>query len=326
MAAPYSSSAQQAQLSPSSQSVSQFWQQHAKEGELIGKDGVLLRYATLRQGDGQRAILLVNGRVESYLKYQELAYDLWQQGYSLYLLDHRGQGLSGRLLSDPQKGYVADFDDYVVDLKQFYQQVIAPERPAKLFLLAHSMGATISALYLARWPTDIDAAVLTSPMMGINLGLLPKWFAKGLAQFIHAIAGGDSNPPYGPGQTPYQAKAFANNQLTHSQTRYQQFRKLYQQQPQLQLGGATAHWIYKGIVAGERAIAQAGQIRTPLLVLQAGDESVVDNRAQDSFCQAAHCEHGKPLIITGAWHELLMESDDKRQQALSAIFDFFARF
>lgn len=113
-----------------------------------------------------RAILLVNGRVEGYLKYQELAWDLWRQGYSLYLIDHRGQGLSDRLLADKEKGYVADFDDYVLDLKQFHDDVILADKPAKLFLLAHSMGGAISARYLERWPDDIKAAVLSSPHDG----------------------------------------------------------------------------------------------------------------------------------------------------------------
>ena len=64
------------------QTLPDFWRQHAVEGEFKGKDGVTIRYAALRQEKVDRAILIVNGRVESYLKYQELAWDLWRQGYS----------------------------------------------------------------------------------------------------------------------------------------------------------------------------------------------------------------------------------------------------
>ncbi|MGL5556200.1 MAG: alpha/beta fold hydrolase, partial [Aeromonas veronii] len=171
------------------QTLPDFWRQHAVEGEFKGKGGVTIRYAALRQAKVDRAILIVNGRVESYLKYQELAWDLWRQGYSLYLIDHRGQGMSDRMLDDPQKGYVDQFDDYVVDLKQFHDQIIMADQPAKLFLLAHSMGGAISARYLERWPDDIKAAVLSSPMLGINLGGLPKWLAKGLASTIGTVGG-----------------------------------------------------------------------------------------------------------------------------------------
>ncbi|MFQ2039107.1 alpha/beta fold hydrolase [Aeromonas veronii] len=308
------------------QTLPDFWRQHAVEGEFKGKDGVTIRYAALRQAKVDRAILIVNGRVESYLKYQELAWDLWRQGYSLYLIDHRGQGMSGRMLNDPQKGYVDQFDDYVVDLKQFHDQIIMADQPAKLFLLAHSMGGAISARYLERWPDDIKAAVLSSPMLGINLGGLPKWLAKGLASTIGTVGGWLGEPPYGPGQGAYQDHGFADNGLTHSQSRYQAFRQLYEQHPQIKLGGATAHWIYQGITGADAVIADAGAIKTPLLVLQAGNDSVVDNTAQDRFCTIAKCEGGKPLRIEGAWHELFIESDDKRQPALTAMVDFFARF
>ncbi|MFM5844506.1 alpha/beta fold hydrolase [Aeromonas sanarellii] len=303
-----------------------FWRQHAIEGEFQGKDGVTLRYAALRQPKIDRAILIVNGRVESYLKYQELAWDLWRQGYSLYLIDHRGQGLSGRMLADPEKGYVDQFDDYVVDLKQFHDEVIAADKPAKLFLLAHSMGGAISARYLERWPDDIQAAVLSSPMMGINLGGLPKWLAKGLAATMGRVGGWFGEAPYGPGQGPYEDHGFADNELTHSEARYQAFRQVYAQHPQIRLGGATAHWIHQGIAGSDAAVANAGAIKTPLLVLQAGDDSVVDNAAQDAFCANARCEGGKPLRIEGAWHELFIEADPQRQAALNATLAFFARY
>ncbi|MGL5660230.1 MAG: alpha/beta fold hydrolase [Aeromonas sp.] len=308
------------------QTLPDFWRQHAVEGEFKGKDGVTIRYAALRQAKVDRAIVIVNGRVESYLKYQELAWDLWHQGYSLYLIDHRGQGMSERMLDDPQKGYVDQFDDYVLDLKQFHDQIIMADQPTKLFLLAHSMGGAISARYLERWPHDIKAAVLSSPMLGINLGSLPKWLAKGLASTIDTVGGSLGATPYGPGMGPYQDRSFTDNELTHSQARYQAFRQIYEQHPHIQLGGPTAHWIYQGIVGAEAAIADAGAITTPLLVLQAGNDSVVDNAAQDRFCTLAKCEGGKPLQIAGAWHELFIESDDKRQQALGAITEFFSRF
>ncbi len=90
--------------------------------------------------------------------------------------------------------------------------------------------------------------------------------------------------------------------------------------------GATAHWIYQGLTGADAAVAEAGAIKTPLLLLQAGDDGVVDNAAQDTFCALARCEGGKPLRIEGAWHELFMEADPQRQAALNATLAFFARY
>ena len=204
--------------------------------------------------------------------------------------------------------------------------MIVPDKPAKLFLLAHSMGGAISARYLERWPNDIQAAVLSSPMMGINLGGLPKWLAKGLAATIGTVGGWVGEPPYGPGQGPYEDHGFADNELTHSTARYQAFRQIYEQHPQVRLGGATAHWIHQAITGSDAAVADAGAIKTPLLLLQAGEDSVVDNAAQEAFCAKAQCEGSKPLRIEGAWHELFIEADPQRHAALNATLAFFARY
>lgn len=50
----------------------------------------------------------------------------------------------------------------------------------------------------------------------------------------------------------------------------------------------------------------------------------------DRYCElraaAGHpCEGGKPLVINGAFHEILFEKDAMRSVALNAIVEFFNR-
>ncbi|WP_254555300.1 alpha/beta fold hydrolase, partial [Salmonella enterica] len=71
-------------------------------------------------------IVICPGRIESYVKYDELAYDLFHLGFDIFIIDPRGQGRSGRMLSDPHRGPVDHFHDSVVDLAAFWQQEIAP--------------------------------------------------------------------------------------------------------------------------------------------------------------------------------------------------------
>ncbi len=54
---------------------------------------------------------------------------------------------------------------------------------------------------------------------------------------------------------------------------------------------------------------------------------MVDNLMHDRYCElraaAGHpCEGGKPLVIEGAYHEILFEKDAMRSVALNAIVDF----
>lgn len=313
------------------QTLPPFWQQNAQPGEFMGVGEVPIRYVALRNPAGHRAIVLVNGRIESYIKYQELAYELYRQGYSVYLYDHRGQGFSGRMLSDPHKGYIEQFSDYTTDLKRFHDQVVMPDQPNQLYLLTHSMGGTIALDYLAKYPDDFRAAALCAPMLGIQLGAMPTWLAKlitWIMEWSTRLLGLES--PYAPTQGRYDPVPFADNELTHDVVRYERFRQVYRDFPEVQLGGATARWLNLALYATEQLRTQAPRITTPLLILQAQADNVVRNDSQDEYClalAATHhpCDGGKPKVIAGARHELLNESDEFRMQALEATFEFFDR-
>ncbi len=82
----------------------------------------------------------------------EVAYDLFHCGFDVMIIDHRGQGRSGRLLSDTHRGHVVNFSDYVDDLAALWQQQVVPGHWRKRFILAHSMGGAIATLFSATLP------------------------------------------------------------------------------------------------------------------------------------------------------------------------------
>lgn len=158
------------------------WQQ-VSHHKFTAADGVAIAYCQLLQDDRKKAIVISNGRIESYLKYQETIYDLYQQGFSVFALDHRGQGLSDRLTENPHQGHVNQFADYVSDFAEFIETVVLPTEHQSMAILAHSMGGAIATHYLHQHPNVFDCAVLSSPMFGIVLPLNNKavlWLAKRL--------------------------------------------------------------------------------------------------------------------------------------------------
>lgn len=299
--------------------ITTLWQQRY-QGTLQGVNQCQLSWVSLTPGHSDKVIVIVNGRIESYYKYQELFFDLINQGYHIYALDHRGQGMSQRLTADLEMGYVDQFDDYVTDLHTFINDIVKPQGYRHHYLLGHSMGGTVSSLLLARYPKLIDRAALSAPMHGIYFKPSLRPFAEPLARFndyLHRL------PTYAPGQRPYYSKPFANNPLTHSEIRFQWFKTLYQQQPQLRLGGASNRWVWQSIAAARESLTIAKNITTPTLVLQGSADRIVDNQAHDLFCQ--QIPHYSQLItITDARHELLFESDQYRNIALTAICNHFA--
>ncbi|NMP30523.1 alpha/beta fold hydrolase [Thalassotalea sp. M1531] len=309
--------------------ISAAWQQ-GHFSSFKGMDDINIHFAQFVSEERKQCIVLVPGRSEGYLKYQEFAFDLTNQGFNLFIIDHRGQGLSDRMLSDKHKGYVASFDHYSDDLHQFIETIVKPQCEKQLYLLAHSMGGAISARYLQRYASPVKAAVLASPMIAINSGGLPDWLAEFIIHTGNTLSQWLANEPwYFLGQGSYQHTAFGENQLMHSKLRYQLFTELYQQHPELQLGGVTFHWLEQAIKANKDLFSDIEKLKTPTLVIQAGSDTIVDNHAQNEFCQqlnshfAYSCPSGKPIVVENARHEIFFESDEYRQQGIAQVLDWF---
>lgn len=311
--------------------IEQFWQENIVEGELRGVDNITLRYAQAVVSTDGPAIVLLGGRSESYQKFRELIYDLCQQGYSVYSIDHRGQGMSDRMLNNPHKGHVEYFRDYVTDLNFFIDRIMKPTQHSKRYLLAHSMGGAISSLYLQRYHDEFDAAVLSSPMFGINFGQIPRPIANVYSKAMHIVNQLiNTESFYAPGKGGFTQSPFENNQLTHCPLRFDLYRRSFAFFPQTQLGGPTINWLQQSIKACRQAIQYASEIKTPTLVLQAGGDEIVLAEAQNQFCQQLY--HGQkhqpknPVVIPGAAHELFLESDIFRIPALTVALNFFQKY
>ena len=78
------------------------------------------------------------GRTEFIEKYFEVARELQQRGFAVLIIDWPGQGLSQRLLDDPQKGHIDRFETFMGALRNGLDAI--EELPRPYVSLAHSMG------------------------------------------------------------------------------------------------------------------------------------------------------------------------------------------
>lgn len=308
----------------SQQTLAPFWQSR-NEGFIEGQQGKKLYWVSFTRPENNKAILLVNGRIESVYKYQEVFWDLIEQGYDVYSYDHRGQGLSERCCTDQQLGHVEHFDYYIKDLHHVVE-AFDLSRYQKRFLVAHSMGGAISTRYLQTHPDHpFDAITLSAPMIGIQMQWYLRLISGPLTKWISSRS---PIPDYAPGQKPYYNKPFETNELTHSKLRYQWFRGLYEQQPDIQLGGPSSHWVNQSLLAAKRCSQEAYKLNLPVLLIQASQDTVVDNAAQKRFINKLN--KAKPNtaqleIIQGARHELFFETDELRSQVLNQCMAFFSQ-
>ena len=136
---------------------------------LSGEQNIKLAYRHLVQPEStvRKLMILVNGRAENMLKWTELAYDFYQQGYDVLLFDHRGQGYSQRII--PQKGHLDEFRFYTDDMAKIIEKTTALYAYQAQYILSHSLGALISTYYLANYDHHIKKAVLSSPFFGVPM-------------------------------------------------------------------------------------------------------------------------------------------------------------
>ena len=305
--------------------LQQFWQQ-GQHRSFFSFDQRRICYSSFRHCAPRAEIVLSPGRIEASQKYQEFCFDLYQAGFTVHLIDHRGQGLSDRINADRHLGDVADFQHYVQDFALWLQHHIVPKQQAPLLGLAHSMGSAILCRYLQQHSKHgFSGVVYCSPMFGIQSKPLPKIIATPLVSMIttlNHLCGRQSS--YFPGQKPYLDKPFSGNHLTHSTVRYQQFRQLYQAQPELQLGGVSVRWLQQSLLAID-ALQQAPALSLPQLIVQASDDPVVDNSMQLHYWQKHQGLPCELVKIQGALHEIVIESDPLRNQLFGALNSFFVQ-
>ncbi|EGR2783931.1 alpha/beta fold hydrolase [Vibrio parahaemolyticus] len=300
--------------------IAALWQTR-QEGFVKGTEKKKIYWCKLTNPEHKKAVLIVNGRIESSWKYQELFYDLYRQGYDVYSFDHRGQGLSDRLLSDSDMGHVYDFTDYIDDMDVVIKQHDLKQYQ-QCFIIAHSMGGAIATRYLQTHPEHpFTGLILSAPMFGINLPWYLSPIAIPVTQILSAVS---PLPRYAPGHKPYFPKPFEDNPLSQSAGRYQWFRNLYTEKPELQVGGPSTRWVWQGLMAAKQCFLLTRQVKVPVLLVQAGNDRIVSNLAQKRFIEKLRKTnpHAALLSIEGAQHEILFETDQYRNQALDAIFRF----
>ena len=292
------------------------------EGYFEGKNKIQIYYKYFLQTSRKAekgAILISDGRTEAVVKYKEMIFDLYQNGYSIYIHDHRGQGLSGRMALDKDMGFVDNFQNYIDDMKKFYNTILLPNKHEKVFLLAHSMGGAIGMLYLEQYSSDFNAAAFSSPMLGLPFPT---------CTFIGMLAG--DNPEYAMGNTDYEngIEPFIENTLTNCEVRYKRMLDVFEEYPNARLGGASYQWVYKSCKAFNRIFENVEKIKTPFILFSGSEESIVAPSSHNEFVSKAidDGQNAKGYFVTGAKHELFIEKDIVRIPVISEVLNFYSSF
>ncbi|BDD90788.1 Monoacylglycerol lipase [Pandoraea cepalis] len=147
------------------------------ESRLHASDGLSLHVHCWTPDTGgarlRAVVAIIHGMGEHGGRYARLAEHFAAQGLATVTYDLRGHGRSGGA-----RVFVKHFDEYLDDTEIFLTHVRTQFGPAPLFLLGHSMGGAIAALYtITRAPANVRALMLSSPALAPGEPVAP-WMVK----------------------------------------------------------------------------------------------------------------------------------------------------
>ncbi|MEH2553968.1 lysophospholipase [Bradyrhizobium algeriense] len=290
-------------------------------GTIETPDGAMLRFARWAAlASGRGTVCVFTGRGEYIEKYFETVRDLRKRGYAVAVIDWRGQGHSSRRLRNPLKGHVRNFSDYEIDVAAFVKQVVLPDCPPPYFALAHSMGGAVMLRVAHAGIEMFERLVLCAPMIDLPR-LRTSLPMRGLMRMLRAGGMGERFIPGGSIDL-IKSTAFPGNPLTSDPRRYARNASILEADPTLGIASPTVAWLDAAFAAMAefRSREFAGRVHQPVLMLAAGDDTIVSTSAIAAF--ARHLPAGSHRVIAGAKHEILQE-DDRHREQLWAAFDVF---
>ncbi|WP_338019356.1 lysophospholipase [Paraburkholderia tagetis] len=275
---------------------------------LRARDGTgLPLYAWYAMSDEPRAaVALLHGLAEHAGRYAALAARLNAAGIDVYAIDLRGHGHA-----DGRRAWVPHFDDYLDDAQALVEHAAAQCRARKtpLFLMGHSMGGAIAALYaIERAPnTDVAFAGLLLSSAALAPGRdVPHWMIAA-SRVMSAVW------PRFPAMK-IDAGLLARDAAVVEANRAD---------PLVHHGAIPARTGAELLDAMKRIEAGRAQLRMPVLIWHGTEDKLTEPEGSRAF--GAHV--GSPdrtlTLYEGSYHETLNDLD--RERVIGAMLDWIGR-
>ena len=286
---------------------------------LTTSDGLRIRAAHWDLADAKGTVLIFPGRTEFIEKYGDAAKEFHKRGFASIAIDWRGQGIADRMTPNRAVGHVGEFSDYQNDVTALMAHAAELDLPRPYFLVGHSMGGCIGLRALING-LDVNAAMFSAPMWGMEMSVLARPFAWVLSTLSLAL-GFDKKMVPGQMEEGYVLREdFAANTLTNDPEVWAMLGRQLKAQPDLGLGGPSLRWLNKSLHE-TRALSRLPLPATPCLTFLGTDEEIVDPQRIKDRMKA--WTNGTLRVLQGGKHEMLMDLPDMRGQVYDETVAFF---
>lgn len=258
-----------------------------QEGTFKGvRDASIYYQCWLPEGESRAVLLIVHGLAEHSGRYMNVVNYFVPLGYAVYGVDHVGHGKSSGT-----RVYVERFEDYTDTLKTYFDMVRRWQADKPIFLVGHSMGGLIGAVYLLDHQAELTGAVLSGPAAKVHGSVSPAVIFVGkLISVLMPKLGLIGLEAEGVSRDPAVVQAYVNDPLVCR-------------------GKVTARLSAELVKAIRRVAAEATKITLPILILQGSADRLVDPKGAQILYDAVSSADKTIKIYDGLYHEVYNEPE-----------------
>ena len=247
----------------------------------IGEGGYSM-YRWEAHGDAKAVIVIVHGTTENPGRYQWLI-EMWRsEGYHVITGDLPGQGVSTR----SNRGHINSFEEYLDQVTGWIYTLYDYQLP--IFIWGHSIGGLISVRLLQEEELNVAGIILSSPCLG-----LVSYPHKALhaASAVLNLA--------------YPSFKKDTGITIDMLTRDEELRASVVHEAKV-----SVRWYREMIAAMKEAFENIPELSdVPILVMQAGDDKVVDKQAVREWFNYIFTSEKAYMEWKGLYHELFSEPE-----------------
>jgi lysophospholipase len=249
-------------------------------------------------GNAKAVIIMIHGAMEHHGRYKWLS-QMWRSaGYHVIMGDLPGQGMTTRAF----RGHIESFDDYLKEVKSWIVEAYQYSLP--VFLLGHSMGGLVAIRLLQEEDLDLAGVILSSPCLG--LVTQPPRVLNGLSHVINLV---------------YPKLRINANITPEIATRNLEVRD-DDLNDSLYVTKVSVRWYRELVHAMKLAFEEIPNFQdVPLLLMQGGDDKVVDKRPVREWFNYNQCSEKQFKEWPHLYHEIFNEPEreDVFQYALGFV-------
>jgi alpha-beta hydrolase superfamily lysophospholipase len=262
-----------------------------QEGFLHARDHLRLfwqRYVP-KGGPPRATVIVLHGGGDHSGRYPALVSALVGEGFEAALVDLRGHGQS-----DGRRWHVDAFSEYLSDFDVFHEKLKAEQPGRRRFVVAHSQGALVAALWGIGREREVEGFVLSSPFFGF--AVRPPLLKVLGARLIGGVV------PWLPIAT-----GLGFDQLTSDEEL-----QGWTARDHLYGRSTTPRWFVEAKRAHAEALARAAEFKGRLLVLAGGADPVADLATTRRWVDASGASDKRLMVYDGFRHEIFNERERAR--------------